>query len=168
MREGHDASRSPAAAATTLSQPAVGDAMPSHEREPVSAVRVAARATRSPAAVARAYADLTLTWEWNTLFRQLQHAAGLTSGPLHADVGRAAEGARTDASLRRDRRGSRARVITVVPHGNGPTRRLVVVTSELSLQAGHPALEGPRAKVYTATAERTRIGWRLASWELQP
>jgi hypothetical protein len=161
-------SPSPSAPAVTPSRPDVGDAMPTQTVEPVPDERAGARAARSPVAVARAYAQLTLTWEWNTLFRQLQRAARLTAGALHVEVDRAAEGARMDASLRRDRSGSRGHVTAVVTRGRGATRRLVVVTSEQALQAGHPALEGPRAKVYIAAVKLTRAGWRLATWELQP
>ena len=162
------ATPSPAASATTPSAPDVGDAMPSQTHERVPDTSAGAQAAQSPAALAHAYVQLTLAWEWNTLFRQVQQAAKLTSGSLHADVERAAEGARVDTSLRRDRSGARARVLAVVSRGRGPTRRLLVVTSEQSLQAGRPALEGPRAKVYTATAKLTRAGWRLVAWELHP
>jgi hypothetical protein len=161
-------SPSASAPAATPSRPDVGDAMSSPAGHPVPDEQAGARAAQSPAAVARAYARLTLNWEWNTLFRQLQRAAELTVGSLHAEVSRDAEGVRVDRSLRRDRRSSRGRVIAVVTRERGPTHRLVVVTSEQSLSAGRAALEGPRAKVYRATARLTRAGWRLATWELQP
>ena len=144
--------------------------MPSQTRERVPDTSAGAQAARSPAALAHAYVQLTLAWEWNTLFRQL--AAGGEArrpAPFDAALERAAEGARVDTSLRRDRSG-RACAGTRGRRRAAAARHaaLLVVTSEQSLQAGRPALEGPRAKVYTATAKLTRAGWRLVTWELQP
>jgi hypothetical protein len=164
------AAPSATAAASPAPRPApdVGDTGPGPAARRPAAVRVEARASRSPAAVARAYSQLTTNWDGNTLVRQLSRAARLSTGALRAQTERAAEDARHDASLPRERQGSRGRVLAVVVRGHGPTRQLVVVSSEQQLQAGRPALEGARARVYAAAARRTSAGWRLTAWELRP
>ena len=147
--------------------PAVGDAVPAVGAEPREQP-VARDTGRSARSVARAYAQLVINWEWNTLLRQLERATALATGALRTELARTAASARADASLARDRLGSRGHVLSVSARGLGAERRLVVATEEESLRAGRAPLEGPRAQVYTGTARLTGDGWRLTVWERRP
>ena len=101
---------SPTASATTPSgRRRRRDALRTHERVPDTSA--GAQAAQSPAVLARAFVQLTLAWR---LLRSGSRLRSSRPAPFDADVERAAEGARVDTSLRRDRSGARARVLAVV------------------------------------------------------
>ena len=105
------ASRAPPAAATTPSQPAAGDAMPTYEREAVAASEPPrGRRGRRPRWRAPTPTDADVGVDHCSANCSTQPA--LTSARCGPTSGARPRGTRTDASLRRDRRGSRARVIT--------------------------------------------------------
>lgn len=162
------ASATSTAASATPTPPASGDAVPPAASPGTAQAAVGADATRSPRSLARAYATLGINWDWRTLTPQLERAQALAVGPLRNDLVLTAELARTDESLRRDRTGSRGRVLSVTAKGAGSTRRVVVVTREQELRDGRATLEGPRTKVYTGTLTRTAAGWRVTDWKLEP
>ncbi len=166
---------SPRQSATTTVAPAVmsptptaGDVGPSAVAPEPPRVGVDARATRSPAALARAYTLLGINWDWRTIVAQLERAQRLAVGSMEDDLVETTEIARTDESLKRDRAGSRGHVMSLTVKGTGSTRRVVVVTREQRLRDGRGQLERQLTKVYAGKLRLTAAGWRVLDWDLEP
>ena len=150
------------------SRPQVGDAQPPAAPPAPVSEPPDRQAASSPAALARAYAEQAVNWDWRGLADGLRVQRGLAAGPLEAELQRTAASVAVDESLKRDRPGGRGHVLAVAVSGHGAERRVVVVTREQELQRGHATLEGERARVYTGTTRRTQVGWRMWRWEREP
>ena len=70
--------------------------------------------------------------------------------------------------MRRDRLGTRGRVVAIDIKPGTATRDAVCVAWEEQLAHGHADAEGARHRVYLTTVQRTRDGWAIRRWEPQP
>jgi hypothetical protein len=159
-----DASRAPASA---RSPEPVGDAAPP-VAVPVRPPTGATHTARSPRRLAATFARQSTNWDWRDPTRPHRALRLLAVGDLRSEFERYRRSAIRDASLRRDRVGSRGRLIAVALSGRGDRRRLVVVTREEAIIDGRSSLEGPRYRVYLGSALRTHGGWGMESWQQQP
>jgi hypothetical protein len=99
---------------------------------------------------------------------QQRHLAQLASGPLASQLRANANSARIDASLARDRPGSRGAIAAVDLTSHGPRSAGIVVTREQSYTDGHADLGGRRYRVYFIRLTREQNGWGVRAWEPQP
>ncbi len=125
--------------------------------------------THTPAALARAWGQLSANWSTKTLPRQLRALAQSASPPLAGELERALAATQQDAQLTPDGAGSRGSVAAVEVRGGGANRRLVVVTRETAWGPTSVGLAAARYHVYTGITVRIGThGWRMAQWQRQP
>ena len=139
-------------------------------RQPASAVRPPRTpvASASAAVAARAFAKEWINWDWRSAATQQRHLAQLARGPLADQLRANANSARIDASLARDKPGSRGAIAAVDLTSHGPRSAGIVVTREHSYTDGHADLGGAHYRVYRvrlAAADRT---WEVTTWAPQP
>ena len=116
----------------------------------------------------RAFAKEWINWDWRSAATQQRHLAQLARGPLADQLRANADSARIDASLARDRPGSRGAIAAVDLTSHGPRSAGIVVTREQSYTDGHADLGGAHYRVYRvrlAAADRT---WEVTTWAPQP
>jgi hypothetical protein len=123
---------------------------------------------RGARGVVVAFARAWSTWDWRTAADQQHALARLAVGPLAAQLHANAATTAGDASLARDRPGSRGRVITVDLHRTQQGVEAVVVTREQTTTNGHADLGGARHHVYRATLTRSAQGWGVSAWTPLP
>lgn len=90
------------------------------------------------------------------------------TGPLAEQLRANAVSARIDATLARDRPGSRGTVVTTVLRASNAQADGIVVTHEQGLTDGHAVLGGLRYGVYVVRLRRAPGGWEVSAWEPQP
>jgi hypothetical protein len=138
--------------------------------KPASAVRPpqAPAARTSAATTARAFANLWINWDWRSAAAQQRHLA-LTAGGTLADQLRAnADSARVDASLARDRPGSRGAIAAIDLTSRGTQAAGIVVTREQSYTDGRADLGGAHYRVYRARLAAADNKWKVTTWAPQP
>jgi hypothetical protein len=127
-----------------------------------------ARGSRSPRRAARSFAARWVNWDWRTVADQQRSLARLATGSLAQRLRADGGSARIDASLARDRPGSRGAVAAIDLRTAGDRASGVVVTRELSYTGGRTDLGGRRYRVYLIRLSRGRNGWEVSAWQPQP
>ena len=79
-----------------------------------------------------------------------------------------AESARIDATLARDKPGSRGTVAAVELAATGRRAWGIVVTREQTLTDEHPNLGGQRYRIYAVRLVHDRHRWQVSAWTPQP
>jgi hypothetical protein len=125
-----------------------------------------APATTSARRAAR-FAARWINWDWQHAARQQRALARLATGALAEQLRANAASARIDATLARDRPGSRGTVVTTALRASNAQASGIVVTHEQALTDGHAALGGLRYRVYVVRL-RAPGGWEVSAWQPQP
>ncbi len=117
---------------------------------------------------ARSFATGWINWDWRSAASQQRALARLATGDLARQLRANASSARIDASLARDKPGSRGTVAAIELSANHARAVGIVVTREQSYTAGHADLGGQHYRVYRTRLIHERNGWRVSAWEPQP
>ena len=133
-------------------------------RRPPDRLPLDAGAATPEAAVRRAV-ELTGNWTAQSIARNHERFAALSTGQARRDAQRTAVQATTDPALGAPGARSVAVLHAVVARGSGPHRRLLVVTHETLVADG---VRQARFRVTIAEAQQVGEGWALARWEPQP
>jgi hypothetical protein len=148
------------------------EATPGDTRRPGPRIPSLAPATaggsRSPWRAARSFAVRWVNWGWRTVAEQQRSLAGLATGLLARRLRANGGSARIDASLARDKPGSRGAVAAIDLRAAGDRASGVVVTREQSYTGGRADLGGRRYRVYLIRLNRERNGWEVSAWQPQP
>jgi len=128
----------------------------------------AARRARSPRRAAWSFARLWVNWDWRGVARQQRALARIATGELAQQLRANAGSARIDATLARDRPGSRGTVAAIDLKASGGRATGIVVTREQTYTDGRADLGGRRYRVYRIRLTRDRTGWEVSGWEPQP
>jgi hypothetical protein len=127
-----------------------------------------APATASARRAARSFAARWINWDWQHAAGQQRALARSATGALAQQLRANAASARIDATLARDRPGSRGTVVTTALRANRAQGDGIVVTHEQALTGGHAALGGLRYRVYVVRLRRAPGGWEVSAWQPQP
>jgi hypothetical protein len=153
-------------------EPAPRAASPSDSARPgppAAPITPAPGPTRTSARrAARSFAARWINWDWQHAAGQQQALARLTTGALAEQLRANAASARIDATLARDRPGSRGTVVTTALRASNAEADGVVVTHEQGLTDGHAALGGLRYRIYVVRLRRAPDGWEVSAWQPQP
>jgi hypothetical protein len=145
-----------------------GDERPPLAREHDTAPAVTSDAQRRPRAAVDAFCSQWVNWSWRTIERQQRRLARLATGRLAGQLAAEARLRAQDQALRRDRLGTRGRVVAIDVKPSGATRGAVCVAWQEQLVHGRADAEGARHRVYLTTIQRTQDGWAVRRWEPQP
>lgn len=152
---------------TTTTAPA-----PSDTRAPGPVATSLAGGTNHPSRtarnVARAFATRWITWDWRTAADQQRALAQLSSGKLARTLRANAASARIDATLERDKPGSRGTVAAIQLKTGGAVAAGLIVTHEQTSTDGHADLGGQRYRVYLVALQRETGKWEVSRWAPQP
>lgn len=137
---------------------------------PRAATIAQSRAPRGLSATqtAKTFATRWVNWDWQSVAPQQRRLAALATGPLARDLRASARSARVDASLARDKPGSRGTVEAVDLTLEGARRSGIVVTQERSYTGQRADLGGRRYRVYRIQLSQDSAGWGVSRWEPQP
>jgi hypothetical protein len=124
------------------------------------------RATTASLAASR-FALGWVNWDWRDAAAAQRRLARVATGQLARDLRSGAHSVQADASLARDRPGSRGAVVAVELNRDGASASGVVVTREQSYTAGHADLGGLRYRVYLVRIVRAGGGWGVSRWAPQ-
>jgi hypothetical protein len=124
--------------------------------------------TTSARRAARSFAARWINWDWQHAAGQQRALARLATGALAKQLRADAASARIDATLARDRPGSRGTVVTTALRASNAQADGIVVTHEQALTDGHAHLGGLRYRVYVVRLRRTPGGWEVGAWQPQP
>jgi hypothetical protein len=161
-------------------QPSLSSPSPNGNREatPGDATRAGPRiaspapatasGSRSPRRAARLFATRWVNWDWRTVVDQQRALARLATGSLARRLRANADSARIDASLARDKPGSRGAVAAIDLTTAGDRASGVVVTRERTYTAGRADLGGQRYRVYLIRLSLKWNRWGVRAWEPQP
>lgn len=127
-----------------------------------------AEPARSARAAARAFATRWISWDWRSISEQQRQLARLAAGRLARELEASAATARLDASLARDKPGSRGTVVATELRVAGRLARGLVVTREQTYTARRADLGGSRHRVYLVKLVRSQNGWGVSAWQPQP
>jgi hypothetical protein len=144
-----------------------GDTSRPGPRNPAPAPATAG-GSRSPRRAARSFATRWVNWDWRTAAEQQRALARLATGPLAQRLRANGGSVRIDASLARDKPGSRGAVAAIDLRAADDRASGVVVTREQSYAGGRADLGGRRYCVYLIRLSRERNGWEVSGWEPQP
>ena len=148
------------------------DAARRHASRPGPAARPlvpgAARGSRSPRRVASSFGELWVNWDWRTVGGQQRALARRATGQLARQLQANASSARIDATLARDKPGSRGAVTAVDLIATRERVTGIVVTREQTFTNGRADLGGRRYRVYRIHLRRDQDGWEVSGWEPQP
>jgi hypothetical protein len=122
----------------------------------------------SARAAARSFAWRWANWSWRTAARQQRALARLADSDLARQLLANAESARIDATLARDKPGSRGTVAAMQLTARGRRGWGIVVTREQILTDEHPDLGGQRYRVYAVRLQHYRRRWEVRAWTPQP
>ena len=122
----------------------------------------------SPRQTAQSFATRWANWDWRSAARQQRALARLATGDLARQLRASATGARIDASLARDKPGSRGTVAAVDLKTSDTQAAGIVVTREQTYTDGRANLGGRRYRVYLIRLTREPNGWGVRAWEPQP
>jgi hypothetical protein len=121
-----------------------------------------------PRETTRAFASRWVNWSWKTAAHQQRSLARLADGELARQLLANAQSARIDATLARDKPGSRGTVAAVQLKVRAARAAGIVVTREQTLTDDHPNLGGQRYRVYAIRLVRDRHRWEVNAWTPQP
>ena len=124
--------------------------------------------SRSPRAAAHAFAATWINWEWRTTDDQQHKLARLAAGELARQLEASAASARRDASLARDKPGSRGSVAATNLRVDGRHAHGLVVTREQTYTDGRADLGGRHYRVYHVRLTADDSGWGVSAWQPQP
>jgi hypothetical protein len=127
-----------------------------------------APATTSARRAARTFAARWINWDWQHAASQQRALARLATGALAEQLRANATSARIDATLARDRPGSRGTVVTTALRASNAQADGIVVTHEQALTDGHAALGDLHYRVYVVRLARTPSSWEVSAWQPQP
>jgi hypothetical protein len=147
------------------------EATPGHTSRPGPRIPSPAPATtgsRSSRRAARSFATRWANWDWRTAAEQQRALATLATGRLARRLRANAGSARIDASLARDKPGSRGVVAGIELTTAGDRASGVVVTHEQTYTAGRADLGGQRYRVYLIQLSQAPNRWEVSAWEPQP
>lgn len=128
----------------------------------------ATTAPHSAQAAATAFAARWVNWDWRSVAAQQRALARLAGSDLRAQLRANATQARGDASLERDKPGSRGTIAAINIRARAGRAEGIVVTRERTYTAGHADLGGRRYRVYVVRLVDGREGWGVSAWEPQP
>ena len=123
---------------------------------------------RSAGAAAQAFAVTWVNWDWRSSEEQQQQLARLAVGELARQLEASAASAPRDASLARDKPGSRGAVAATNLRVDGRRAQGLVVTREQTYTAGRADLGGQRYRVYRVALRADQKRWGVSSWQPQP
>ena len=154
-------------------RPAAVDHTRPLERPPLAgehdaAPSVNSEAQGSPRAAVDEFCAQWANWSWRTIERQQRRLAALATGRLARQLTAEAQLRAQDEALRRDRLGTRGRVVAIDVKPGTATRDAVCVAWEEQLVRGRADADGARHRVYLMTVQRTKDGWAIRRWEPQP
>lgn len=161
-----------AAAVAGCQDPYAGD--PGRSAKPTATTTAAllrsspAPSTVPPERVARAFAERWANWDGEHAARQQRALARLATGALSEQLRANAASTRIDATLARDKPGSRGNVVTVALRAASAQADGIVVTHEQTMTSGRADLGGLRYRVYVIRLKHERHGWGVSAWEPQP
>jgi hypothetical protein len=127
-----------------------------------------ARRSRTARSAARAFATRWINWDWRTAASQQRSLAKLATGALARTLRANASSARIDATLARDKPGSRGRVTAIDLKPTQAGAAGVVVAHEQTYTGGHADLGGQRYHVYLVQLHRAPHAWEVRRWAPQP
>jgi hypothetical protein len=153
--------------AATGTPPSQGDIQQPSRARPTSSITPQAPAGGARA-VAVAFARAWSNWDWRTAASQQRALARLAVGRLAAQLYANADAANKDASLARDRPGSRGRIIAIHPTRDRQGVAAIIVTREQTTTDGHADLGGQHHHVYRAALSRRQHGWGVTAWTPLP
>lgn len=125
-------------------------------------------AVRSARDVVRSFAMRWINWDWRTAAKQERELAQLASADLARTLRAHAASARIDATVARDKPGSRGTVAAIQLKTTGSVAAGLVVTHEQSSTDGHADLGGQRYRVYLVALELDNGKWGVGRWAPQP
>jgi len=126
------------------------------------------RPHRSPRAAAQAFAATWVNWDWRTIDDQQRKLARLAVGELARQLEASAASSRRDASLGRDKPGTRGAVAATNLRVDGRHAHGLVVTREQIYTDGRADLGGRRYRVYLVRLVADDRGWEVSAWQPQP
>jgi hypothetical protein len=156
-----------AAAQTVTARPPANDSDrpgPRAGGAPDVALRREATARRA----ARAFALGWANWDWRTAASRERALAQLATGDLREQLRANASSTRIDASLARDRPGSRGVLAAISLRAHGAKASGILVTHEQTYTNGRANLGGRRYRVYLIRLKREDQGWEVSAWQPQP
>ena len=124
--------------------------------------------SRSPRHAARSFATRWANWDWRTAASQQRALATLAVGDLARQLRANADSARIDASLARDKPGSRGAVAAIDLNADGQRAAGIVVARERTYTDGRADLSGQRYRVYLIGLTYQQNEWAVSAWEPQP
>ena len=130
---------------------------------PVTAERPSSSARQA----ARSFATGWANWDWRSAASQQRALARLATGDLARQLRATAVSARIDASLARDKPGSRGTVAVVDLKTGDAHAAAIVVTREQTYSDGRADLGGRRYRIYVVRLNRAQKGWGVSAWEPQ-
>jgi hypothetical protein len=151
-----------AATPSDVDRPGAPPAGPLPKRPAREPVRTLARDA------ARSFAWQWVNWDWRTAARRQRALARLASGDLARQLDANAASARIDATLSRDRPGSRGVVAAINVSARGAQASGILVTREQTYTDGRADLGGRRYRVYLIGLKRDHQGWVVSAWQPQP
>jgi hypothetical protein len=151
------------ARATTATAPRDA-AAPGPATSPAGGTNRPARAARY---VARSFATRWINWDWRTAAKQQRTLAQLATGKLARTLRTNAASARIDATLARDKPGSRGTVAAIQLKTTGAVVAGLIVTHEQTYTDGHADLGGQRYRVYLVRLQGERGRWEVSAWKPQ-
>jgi hypothetical protein len=153
-------------------EPAARPASPSDNAWPGPPVAPIAPApagtTTSARRAAWSFAARWINWDWQHAATQQRDLARFATGALAEQLRANAVSARIDATLARDRPGSRGTVVTTALRASTAQADGIVVTHEQALTDGHAHLGGFQYRVYFVRLAHAPAGWEVSAWQPQP
>jgi hypothetical protein len=123
---------------------------------------------RSARDVARSFAMRWINWDWRTAATQDRELARLAAAKLARTLRANAASARIDATVARDKPGSRGTVAAIQLRTTGLVPAGLIVTHEQTSTDGHADLGGQRYRVYLVALELQNAKWGVSRWAPQP
>jgi hypothetical protein len=134
----------------------------------VTTTPVTSRDAGGAGGTARIFASRWINWDWRTAGAQQRALALMAGGSVAVDLRANAGSARIDASLARDKPGSRGDVVATDLSRRAASATGIVVTREQTYTAGHADLGGRHYRVYRVRLTLTNGRWEVSSWERLP
>jgi hypothetical protein len=148
------------------------DTTPPHTSRPGPPARPpapsAAQGAQSPRRAASSFAKRWVNWDWRGVADQQRALARHATGQLAQQLQANASSARIDATLARDKPGSRGAVAAIDLRTIAERATGIVVTREQTYTDGRADLGGRHYRVYRIGIKRDGTGWEVSEWEPQP
>ena len=109
-----------------------------------------------------------INWDWRTAAKQQRALAQLAAGELARTLRANAASTRIDATIARDKPGSRGTVEAIQLTRTGTAAAGLIVTREQNSTGGRADLGGQRYRVYLVALQRRGGKWEVSRWAPQP